>query len=154
MYLWLPVPYYNQTLFGWERISYAEKGILMAGNVLSSDKETIPARYSYVIKAQAQVFMESGESLLPVLKAFAQCSRWLHTRKTFWCFQSACSSRTVCRSFQYGCRSSSHRARHASTLAGIILWCVNCRQKKFFLCLRNVPQVHEDTKFTHSEPQC
>lgn len=99
----------------------------MAGNVQSSDKETIPARYA--IKAQAQVFMENGELLLPILKAFAQCSRSLHTSKQFLFSVCVYSSRTVCRSYQYGCRSSPHRARHASTLAGIILWCVNCRQK-------------------------
>jgi hypothetical protein len=99
----------------------------MAGNVLSSDKETIPARYA--IEAQAQVFMENDELLLPIPKAFAQCSRSLHTSKKFLCFQSVCSSRTACRFYQYGCGSSPHRARHASTLAGIILWRVNCRQK-------------------------
>jgi hypothetical protein len=51
MCLRLPVPYYNQKLFGREHHSYAGKGVLMTGNVLCSDKETIPARY--VIKAQA-----------------------------------------------------------------------------------------------------
>lgn len=84
----LPVPYYNQKLFGWEHHSCAENGVLMAGNVLSSDKETIPARYA--IKVQAQVFMENGELLLPILKTFAQCSHSLHTSKTFWCFQCVC----------------------------------------------------------------
>jgi len=48
----------------------------MAGNVLSSDKETIPARYA--IKVQAQVFMENGELLLPILKAFAVLSLTAH----------------------------------------------------------------------------
>jgi len=81
MCLKLPVPYYNQKLFGSEHHTYAEKGVLMAGNVLSSDKEAIPARYA--IKAQVQVFMENSELLLPILKAFAQCSRSMHTSKTF-----------------------------------------------------------------------
>jgi len=53
----------------------------MAGNVLSSDKERIPARHA--IRAQAQVFVENGELLLPILKAFAQCSRSVHTSKNF-----------------------------------------------------------------------
>ena len=47
----------------------------MAGNVSSSDKETIPARYA--IKAQAQVFMENGELLLPTLthSTVVQCTQ-------------------------------------------------------------------------------
>jgi len=51
MCLRLPVPYDNQKLFRREHHSYAEKGVVMAGNVLSSDKETIPGRYA--IKTQA-----------------------------------------------------------------------------------------------------
>jgi hypothetical protein len=101
----------------------------MAGNVLSSDKETIPARYAKMPKRKFSWRMAS-----------CYCLSWKHSNSALAhctlvkCFDvfSLCSSRTVCRSHQYGCRSSPHRARQAITLAAIILWFVNCRLKSTF----------------------
>jgi hypothetical protein len=42
-------------------------------------------------------FLTSDELLLPVLKAFAQCSRSLQAVEVLGNFHSVCSSRTVCR---------------------------------------------------------
>jgi len=50
--------------------------------------------------AHAQYFAVTDGSLLPILKAFAQCPRSLYATRNAWRFQSMCRSRTFCRSNQ------------------------------------------------------
>jgi len=52
--------------------------------------------------ARAQDFVSKDELLLPILKAFAVCSRLLHATRSVWCFSYECvhfsvfaNSRTV-----------------------------------------------------------
>ena len=66
--------------------------------ILSTDNGMIPSRN--VIYAHAQNFVANNELLLSILSAFAQCALSLHAPRNPWCFQSVCSSRTVCRSYQ------------------------------------------------------
>ena len=48
----------------------------------------------------AQDFVLNDKILLLFLKAFAQCSRSVHATQITRSFQSVCSSRTVCHSYQ------------------------------------------------------
>lgn len=45
-------------------------------------------------------FVTNEELILPILKAFARCSRWLDATRNARCLRSAWSSRTVRRSYQ------------------------------------------------------
>jgi hypothetical protein len=80
--------------------------------VLSTNQEIIPDRN--VIDAHGQTLMGNIESLLPILKAFAQGFRSPHSFRDASNFQSVCTNRTVCCSevvFPVA-TSSPHRARH------------------------------------------
>jgi len=61
--------------------------------VLSTDHEIIPVRNA--IHEHAQNFVANQELLLPMLKAFGQCSRSLHVLRNALCFQSVYSCRAV-----------------------------------------------------------
>jgi len=45
-------------------------------------------------------FRGNYDMLLPILKAFIQSTHSLYGTRNAWCFRSACSSTTVCRSHQ------------------------------------------------------
>jgi len=51
--------------------------------------------------AHSQGFVVNYEWLSTILKAFAQCTRSIHTIRNARCFQSVCSNRNVCRSHLY-----------------------------------------------------
>jgi hypothetical protein len=62
--------------------------------VLSTNQEIIPDRNA--IDAHAQALMGNIESLLPILKAFAQGIRSPHSFRDASSFQSMCTNSTVC----------------------------------------------------------
>jgi len=127
MCLGLPVPYYNQKFFGWEHNSYAEKGALMAGNVLSSDEGTIPARYATKSKRKFSWRMAS-----------CYCLSWKHSHsalahctlvKIFYVFSLCVVVEQSVAPTNTGSGVPRTAPDTPQTLAGIILWCVNCRQR-------------------------
>jgi len=61
--------------------------------ILFTDLETILARnMTYV---HVQDFLVNDKFLLPILKAFTQCTCPLRTTQNIWCFQDVCSSSTA-----------------------------------------------------------
>jgi hypothetical protein len=69
----------------WDIVLYTDRGMIPAGNV---------------IHAHARDFVVYDELLLPILSAFAQNTRSQHAPRNPRCFQSPCSNRRVCRSYQ------------------------------------------------------
>jgi hypothetical protein len=65
--------------------------------VLTTDHYMIPARNT--IQARAQDFVGSDGLLLPILKAFAQCTPSLHATRNKLCLQSMCTTTNIHRSY-------------------------------------------------------
>ena len=65
-----------------------------------------PTPTTWFMLARAHDFMADNESLLCILKIFAQCPCSLHSTRKVWCFRSVCSSRIICRFHQLHSSSS------------------------------------------------
>jgi hypothetical protein len=75
-------------------------------HIFSTDREMI--RATNATDTHAQNFVANDELLLPILKSFAYCTKSLHATQNIRYFQSACSSRTVCCSYQWQFSSTSY----------------------------------------------
>jgi len=72
---------------------------IMWHHIQSTNQYIIPARE--VIDAHAQEFVANNELLLPILRAFAECTSSTHATPNAWYFQPLSTRREVCRTYQY-----------------------------------------------------
>ena len=102
------------------------------------------------IDAHLQDFVGNEELLIPILKAFAQCTRSLHATPNALCFQSVSISRTACHSHwqQPGSPSTAssapHRTTHICPTAGIITSSVDCNYKQLCPLEANSPTATQE----------
>ena len=80
--------------------------------VLSTDPEMIPAKNT--TDTHAQDFLANDQLLLPILKAFVQCTGSLHATPNAWCFQSVAPTNSSSVVPSTTSSTPPHNTRHAS----------------------------------------
>jgi len=71
-----------------------------------------------LIDARARDFVSKDELLLPILKAFAECSRLLHTARSVWCFRYECVCGQIAELSSVYFTEYRHTQHHSATHLG------------------------------------
>ena len=104
----------------------------MERHLLSTDQEMIPARNA--VDARVSNFVLNDELLLSLLKAFAQCTRWLHATRNAWCFQSVVATNS-----SPGVTRTAPDTPPPHLTTGIISRSVGCRRN--IISLWQLPEI-------------